>query len=314
MRAMLALSCRLLAGIGLFFAGIRLLRRGLGKVARKRVERSLARLTRTPIAAVVAGTIVTAVVQSSSAITAMVVGLVDAGVLDLYGAFGVIMGANLGTCVTAQVIAFRGEAFAVPMVGVGLAGYLFAKRRLYRDLSLAVVGLGCILWGVGVTQSAVSWLAGVPEFVQSLVVLGQVPVLGVVAGAAFTGVIQSSGVVTVVLVGLARQGLMELRAAVAVALGSNVGTCVTTLVASVGTSRNARKAALLHLAFNVAGVLAVLPVFRAFVGLVEAVSPPDLGRALTNAHTLFNLLSIAVVLPWSRKFVDVVKGGHLWTS
>ncbi|MFZ5923773.1 MAG: Na/Pi cotransporter family protein [Bacillota bacterium] len=311
---MLASSCRLLAGIALFFVGIRLLRSGLGGAARKRVESALLGLTSTAGTAVLTGAVVTALVQSSSAVTVAVVGLVDAGVLDLYRAFGVIMGANLGTCATAHVVAFRGEAFAIPVVCIGLAGYLGARRRLYRDLSVAITGFGCILWAVGVIQSAMAWLARAPWFAESLVVLGQAPLLGVIAGAVLTGVIQSSSVTTAVLIGLARQGLMGLRSAVAVALGSNIGTCVTALLASVAASPGARCAAILHVAFNVAGVIAVLPVFRAFVKLVEMVSPVDPGRSIANAHTLFNLLSILVVLPWSRKFVDIVKGGRLWTS
>lgn len=311
---MLASSCRLCAGIALFFVGIRLLRSGLGGAARKRVEGALLGLTGTPGTAVLTGTVVTALVQSSSAVTVTVVGFVDAGVLDLYRAFGVIMGANLGTCVTAHMLAFRGEAFAIPVVCMGFAGYLCARRRLYRDFSMAVAGFGCVLWGVGVIQSAMAWLAGAPWFAESLVVLGQAPLLGVMAGAVLTGVIQSSSVTTTVLIGLARQGLMGLGSAAAVALGSNIGTCVTAILASVGASPSARCAAFLHLAFNVTGVIAVLPVFPAFVKLVEMFSTVDPGRRIANAHTLFNLLSIIVVLPWSRKFVDIVKGGRLWTS
>lgn len=312
--AVAASLCRLVAGIGLFIAGIRLLRAGLGRAAGRHAEGALRRLTRTPFAAVVTGAVVTAALQSSSAVTVTVVGLVDSGVLDLYRAFGVIMGANLGTCVTAQVVSFRAESLGIPAICAGLALYLAARRRHRRDLGIAVTGLGCILWGVGVTSSAMVWLARAPWLVEAMVVLGQVPALGVVAGVAFTGVIQSSSVVTVALIGLARQGLMDLGSAVAVALGSNVGTCVTTLIASVGASRTARRAALLHLVFNVAGVVLVLPVFRAFVKLVEAVSPPDPGHGIANAHTLFNMLSIVVVLPWHRRFVDIVRGGRTWTS
>lgn len=311
---MLALSFRLFLGIGLLLGGLRLLRRGLGRAARGHSEAALSRLTRTPLAAVVTGAVVTAAVQSSSAVTAMVVGLVDADVLDLYRAFGVIMGANLGTCMMAQVISVRGGGLAFPAVLAGTVVYLCGRRRLHRDAGVALVGLGCILWGVGEVQRAMSPLAGAEGFVRSLVVLGQVPLLGVLAGAVFTAVVQSSGAATTALIGLARQGLMDIRAAVAVALGSNVGTCMTTLLASVGASRNARTAALLHLAFNVAGVIAVLPAFGAFVGVVEALSPPDVGRGIANAHALFNLLSILVVLPWSRRFVDIVRGGRAWTS
>ncbi|MGE5592264.1 MAG: Na/Pi cotransporter family protein [Betaproteobacteria bacterium] len=311
-RAVVASLCRLLAGMCLFFAGIRLLRVGLGRAAGRRAQSALKAFTRSPLAATVTGAVVTAILQSSSAVTVMVVGLVDAGVLDLYQAFGVIMGANLGTCVTAQIVSFRGESLAVPAVCTGLALYLAARRRVHRDMGLALVGLGCILCGVGVTSSAMAWIADAAWLVESMVVLGQVPMLGVAAGAVFTGLIQSSSATTVVLISLARQGIMDLGSAVAVALGSNIGTCVTTLIAGMGASRTARKAALLHLAFNVAGVACVLPVFRGFVRLVEVISASDPGHGIANAHTLFNLLSIVVVLPWARRFVDVVRGGPTW--
>lgn len=305
--------CRLLAGVGLFLAGVRLLRAGLMGAAGSRAEEALRGLTRTPLTGTVTGVVVTAVLQSSSAVTAMVVGLVDAGVLDLYQAFGVIMGANLGTCVTAQIASFRAESLGIPVVCAGLALYLAARRPLNRDIGVVLGGLGCILWGAGVTSSAMAWVGGVPWVVEFLVVLGQVPALGVAAGAVLTGLIQSSSVATVVLIGLARQGVVDLKSAVAVALGSNIGTCVTTLAASVGASWTARRAAVLHLAFNVAGVACVLPAFGPFLRLVEAVSGLDPGRGIANAHTLFNLLSIVAILPWSRRFVDIVRGGRTWT-
>ncbi|MCR4402149.1 MAG: Na/Pi symporter [Firmicutes bacterium] len=306
--------CRLLAGVGLFLVGVRLLRAGLAGAAGKQAEGALRGLTRTPLAGTATGAVVTAVLQSSSAVTAMVVGLVDAEVLDLYQAFGVIMGANLGTCVTAQIASFRAEALGVPAVCAGLVMYLGARRPRSRDMGAALAGLGCILWGAGVTSSAMAWVGSLPWVVESLVVLGQVPALGVVAGTVLAGLIQSSSVITVVLVGLSRQGIVGLESAVAVALGSNVGTCVTTLAASLGASRTARKAAILHLAFNAVGVACVLPVFGPFIRLVEFVSGLDPGRGIANAHTLFNLLSIAAILPWSRTFVDLVKGGTTWTS
>ncbi len=311
---MVLVSCRLLVGVGLLLGGLGLLRRGFGSASRRHAEAILARLTRTPLAAVATGTLVTAAVQSSSAVTAMVVGLVDAGVLDLYQAFGVIMGANLGSCATTQVVATQAGAFAVPAALAGAAACVLGRRRFWRDIGLALIGVACVLTGVGEIQRATRPLADAAGALQWIVSFGRVPLLGVLAGAAFTGVVQSSGVVTATLVGLARHGLMDLRAATALALGSNIGTCATTLVVSIGASRNARTAAWLHLAFNVVGVFALLPLFGPFVRLVEVLSPPDAGRAIANAHTLFNLLSIAFVLPWSRAFVDIVRGGRSWIS
>jgi len=157
-----------------------------------------------------------------------------------------------------------------------------------------------------------AWLAEIPDILNALVVFGQVPFFGVLAGAVFTGIIQSSSVTTAILVGLVREGLVNLRAAVSLALGSNIGTCATTLIAGLTASPAGRVTAMLHLVFNLAGVIAVLPVFSAFVKIVEIVSPADPGYRLANAHTLFNLMSILVIFPWCRQFVDLVKGRHTW--
>lgn len=304
--------CRMLGGILLFFAGIASLRKGLRKRTGTRVEQALKRVAPKPITAVITGVLVTCTLQSSSAVTVIVVGLVDAGVIDIYQAFYIIIGANLGTCLTAYIVAFHVRILGPLTLIIGASLYVFIKQRRGRDPGLVFLGLGCILEGVRVTASALVWIAEIPDVLNILVVFGQVPFFGVLAGTALTGIIQSSSVITALLVGLVREGLINLKSAVSMALGSNIGTCMTTLVAGLGASPAGRFTALLHLMFNIAGVAAILPVFSGFVKIIEAVSPADPGYRLANAHTLFNLFSILVVFPWGRQFVDLVKGRQEW--
>jgi phosphate:Na+ symporter len=308
---MIASLCRLIGGMLLFFAGIAFLRKGLKRKTGARVEEALRKLTPKPAFAVVVGLLVTCAMQSSSAVTVIIVGLVDSGVIDVYQAFYIIMGANLGTCLTAYIVAFRTRILGPLALVISASTYLM-RQRFGRDPAVVFLGLGCIFEGVEITGSALAWLAEIPDILHVLVVFGQIPFFGVLAGAVFTGIIQSSSVTTAILVGLVREGLVNLRSAVALALGSNIGTCMTTLIAGLSASSAGRFAAVLHLLFNLAGVVAVLPVFNSFVAIVEAVSPADPGYRLANAHTLFNLMSVLVIFPWCRQFVDLVKGRHTW--
>jgi phosphate:Na+ symporter len=296
----------------LFFAGMAFLRKGLRRKIGVRVEKALRALAPKPVTTVITGILVTMAIQSSSAVTVIVVSLVDSGVIDVYQAFYIIIGANLGTCLTAYIVAFRiGIAGPVVLV-ISVLVYVLMRQRPGRDTALVFLGLGCIVEGVEVTGSALTWLAEVPNILHALIVFGQVPFFGVLAGAVFTGIIQSSSAATAILVGLVREGLVDLRSAVSLALGSNIGTCTTTLIAGLSASSAGRFTSLLHLAFNLIGVVAVLPVFNAFVTAVKVVSPADPGYRLANAHTLFNLMSILVIFPWCRQFVDLMKGRREW--
>ena len=309
---MVASLCRLLCGMLLFFSGMAFLRKGLKRKIAVRVENALRALNPKPVTVVITGIVATCAIQSSSAITVIVVSLVDSGVIDIYQAFYIIMGANLGTCLTAYIVAFRVGIPGALVLVVGILVYVLMRQRQRSDEALVFLGLGCILEGVEVTGSALAWLAEVPDILHALIVFGQVPLFGVLAGAVFTGIIQSSTVVTAILVGLVREGLVDLRSAVSLALGSNIGTCMTTLIAGLGASSAGRFTSLLHLVFNLIGVAAVLPVFNAFVMMVSLLSPADPGYRLANAHSLFNLMSILVVFPWCGQFVNFMKGRRKW--
>jgi phosphate:Na+ symporter len=309
---MVASLCRLLCGMLLFFAGMAFLRKGLRRKIGVRVERALRTLTPKPGTAVITGILATSAIQSSSAVTVIVISLVDSGVIDIYQAFCIIMGANLGTCLTAYIVAFRVWIPGPLVLVTSVLAYVLMRQTQRRDVGLVFLGLGCILEGVEVSGSALAWLAEIPDILHALIVFGQVPLFGVLAGAIFTGIIQSSSVATAILVGLVREGLVDLRSAVSLALGSNIGTCITTLIAGLGASSAGRFTSRLHLAFNLIGVVAVLPVFNAFVTMVRVVSPKDPGYSLANAHTLFNLISILVIVPWYRQFVDLMKGRREW--
>ena len=309
---MVASVCRLLCGMLLFFAGMAFLRKGLRRKIGIRVEKALRALTPKPVTAVIVGTLVTSAIQSSSTVTVIVVSLVDSGVIDVYQAFYIIMGANLGTCLTSYIVAFRVGIPGPLVLVISVLVYVLMRKRSGSDTALVFLGLGCIVEGVEVTGSALAWLAEVPDILHALIVFGQIPLFGVLAGAVFTGIIQSSSAATAILVGLVREGLVDLRSAVSLALGSNIGTCVTTLIAGLWASSAGRFTSRLHLVFNLIGVVTVLPVFNAFVTMVSVVSPADPGYRLANAHTLFNLMSILVVFPWCGQFVNFMKGRRKW--
>ncbi|NPV52876.1 MAG: Na/Pi cotransporter family protein [Firmicutes bacterium] len=309
-------------GLGLtcFLAGMSFLRRGLIHATSRRVKRLLARFASSPFVGALTGTFVTAVIQSSSAVTVLVVGLVDAGILDLYQAFGIIIGANVGTTMTAQLIAFDIEGLGLSCIVLGAAFLLVgrvsrvlsplpgrghARRTVPEIIGEAMLGLGLLFGGMRIMTGAAGVIRDDPMLVGYLVAFGQSAFWGTVAGAIFTGIIQSSSATTAIVLAFARQGLLPLEGSMGLILGSNIGTCVTALLAGLGTGSTARKAALAHLLFNVFGVAIVFPFIRPF-GILVSLTSDDLPRQVANAHALFNLISAALVLPWARRFVDMI--------
>ncbi|HHV62305.1 MAG TPA: Na/Pi cotransporter family protein [Firmicutes bacterium] len=310
---------RLGLGLACFLAGMSLLRHGLIHATSRRVKRLLARFASPPFAGAITGTFVTALIQSSSAVTVLVVGLVDAGILDLYQAFGIIIGANVGTTITAQLIAFDVAQLALPCVVLGATFILAAcilrvlplpglDRACRASPELAgeiILGLGLLFGGMNIMTEAVGVVRDDPRLTGYLVAFGQSAFWGTVAGVIFTGIIQSSSATTAIVLAFARQGLLPLEGSMGLILGSNIGTCVTALLASLGTGATARKAALAHLMFNVFGVAIIFPFISQF-GILVSLTSGDLPRQVANAHALFNLISAAIVLPWARRFVDII--------
>jgi phosphate:Na+ symporter len=267
------------------------------RMAGKRLRRLLERLTCSPARGVLVGLAVTAVLQSSSATTVMVVGLVDAGLLRLREAIGVILGANIGTTVTAQLVALDLDYVVIPAGAVGLVLLEAGRQEGARNLGRLLVGLGLIFGGLGIMSRNLVGLSQNAFFLSLLTNLGRRPPAAIAAAALVTGVMQSSSAVTGMIIALADAGLLQLPEAVALVLGSNIGTTATALLAGLAAGVNGRRAALVHLLFNVLGVTVLMPFLPQFVRLV-AFTSPDLARQIANAHTLFNLMSVALFLPW----------------
>ncbi|MDH7577558.1 MAG: Na/Pi cotransporter family protein [Bacillota bacterium] len=296
----------ILGGLGLFIFGMGLMGEGLQRAAGDRLRKILETLTKLPVMGVLTGALVTSVIQSSSATTVMVVGFVNAGLMSLKQAIGIIMGANIGTTITAQLIAFKLSDYLFLIIALGFALYFFSKKRLWRYVGQVVLGFGILFLGLNVMQTAVAPLKESQAFASLITDFGRYPLLGVLAGMAMTVIIQSSSATIGMLIAMANQGLVPFDVAIPVLFGDNIGTCVTAVLASIGTNLNARRAALAHVLFNVIGAiifLAFLPWFKAFVAFI---SPDAPARLIANAHTSFNTLNTMIMLPLINHFAHFI--------
>ncbi len=295
----------LLGGLGLFLFGMRVMGDGLRKSAGDRLRRLLEILTTRAIMGVIVGAVVTAVIQSSSATTVMTVGFVNAGLMSLRQAVGIIMGANIGTTITAQLIAFELEEYALPAIGIGVALHLFGKRKTYKYLGEILLGFGILFLGMETMKEAMKPLRTMPWFTHLMVSLGQNKVLGVLAGFGLTGIVQSSSATIGILQALASQGLVDLRTALPILFGDNIGTTVTAMLSSIGASVAARRAALVHFLFNVLGTILFMAMLPVVTPVVMAASS-EVVRQIANAHTLFNVTNTLVQLPFVGFLVLIV--------
>lgn len=300
------LSFGLLGGLGLFLYGLQLMADGLQKTAGDRLRRLLEILTSTPLIGVVVGAVVTMLIQSSSATTVMVVGFVNAGLLTLKQAVSVIMGANIGTTVTAFMVSLKLTELALPAIGIGFILTLLGKRKTTRYVGQAILGFGLLFLGMKLMGDAMKPLKSSPFFLDMMLNFSHNPILGVLVGAGFTAVVQSSSATTGLVVAMAAEGLLSLPAGLALILGSNIGTTVTAMLASIGTQLAAKRAAVAHLLFNVFGVVIFLLVFRPFTSFVAS-THPLLERQIANAHIAFNVVNTVLLLPFISLFVRLVE-------
>ncbi|EPY2305261.1 Na/Pi cotransporter family protein [Clostridium sporogenes] len=300
-----AMLTGLIGGLGLFIYGMNLMGDGLQNVAGERVKVFFEKVTSNPVKGVLTGVIVTGVIQSSSATTVMVVGFVNAGLMTLTQAAGVIMGANIGTTVTGQLVAFNVTAGAPLFVGVGTAIVLFAKKKKTKEIGNIILGFGILFMGMDIMKEAMSPLGQSEAFKSLTLSLSHNVFLGIVVGMGMTAIVQSSSATIGILIALASNGVLPLSAALPILFGDNIGTCVTALLASIGASKNARKAALFHLTFNVIGTVIfafILVPLTPFVRIVTNLTPGDVGRQIANAHTIFNLLNTFIQI-WFIKYI-----------
>ncbi|MFC1660232.1 Na/Pi cotransporter family protein [Gemmatimonadota bacterium] len=303
----------LLGGLALFLFGLDQLSTSLKAVAGNRMKDILSRLTTNRVTAVFTGAIVTAVIQSSSITTVLVVGFITAGLMSMVQSIGVIMGANIGTTVTAQIIAFDVAEYALLLIALGFAVVFVGRRERVKQRGMVVLGLGLVFFGMGIMGDAMNPLRDSPGFLR-LMARMETPGLGILVGALFTALVQSSSATTGVVIVLASQGFISLPAGIALAFGANIGTCVTALLAALGKPREAARAAAVHVLFNVLGVLVWLAFIHRLSDFVIWISPqaPELAglerlaqetpRQIANAHTIFNVGNTLLFLPFAGLF------------
>ena len=296
----------IMGGLGLFLYGMNLMGDGLQKSAGSKLKRIIELLTSNVIMGVLVGMVVTMVIQSSSATTVMVVGFVNAGIMSLPQAIGVIMGANIGTTITAQLVSLDVDFLAPVALGIGIVIYMFSNKPKHKNIAEILIGFGILFTGMDFMKEAVKPLAGYQGFTDMLLSFGHHPILGVLMGFAITAIVQSSSASMGMLIALASQGLIPIIAALPILYGENIGTCVTSLISSIGASRNARRAAIMHLTFNVLGSMIFMFILsKPIVAIVTAIDPTDAARQIANAHTLFNILNVIVLLPFNKLIVKL---------
>ncbi|MFT5856440.1 MAG: phosphate:Na+ symporter, partial [Verrucomicrobiales bacterium] len=295
-------------GLALFLYGMRKMTEALKLVAGARMKSFLARLTSNRFSAAFAGAGVTAVIQSSSVTTVLVVGFITSGLLTLSQSIGIILGANIGTTITAQIIAFKVTKYALAMVAAGFVIEVAGKKERTKQCGVALMGLGLIFFGMELMSNAASPLRTSEAFME-MVQQMRSPLIGILAGAVFTALVQSSSATTGIVIVMATEGLLPLEAGIALILGSNVGTCVTALIAGIGRPREALQAAVAHVIFNLAGVALWVGVIPQLADAVRAISPNysevaettrlalETPRQIANAHTLFNVGN-ALIFIW----------------
>lgn len=305
----------LMGGLALFLFGMNLMGSALEKRAGNQLKTFLANITSNPFKGFLLGLGVTVVIQSSSATTVMVVGFVNSGVMTLRQAVGVIMGANLGTSMTSWILSLTGiqgdnffiqllkPASFVPIVAmIGVVLYMFQKSAKRRDTGVILMGFAILMFGMEAMSGAVSGLKDVPEFTRILVLFSN-PVLGVIVGTVFTAIIQSSSASVGILQALTATGSVTYATAVPIIMGQNIGTCISALISSIGASKNAKRAAVIHLSFNVIATLVLLPLYY----LVSWLLQDPLGDKIASpvgvaiVHTVFKLIALLILMPFTKQ-------------
>lgn len=300
----------LMGGLGMFLFGMKMMGDGLENAAGEKLKGIFDKITSNPVKGIATGAIVTALIQSSSATTVMVVGFVNAGLMNLYQAAAVIMGANIGTTITAQIIAFKMDFLAPLFLAIGAAIVLFAKSKKTKEIGNIVLGFGILFLGLELMNEAMSPIAKSDVFNAFILKLSGHTILGILFGTIMTAIIQSSSASTGILVALASTGSLPLKVAIPFLFGCNIGTCITALLASIGTSKTAKKAALIHLLFNFIGTIIFIPLIPLLTQIVTQITPgtggAEVKRQIANAHSFFNVINTFILVWFTKGLVALV--------
>lgn len=296
----------MLGGLGLLLFGMKLLGEGLELVAGPRMRGLISKLTTNKYMGAFLGLVVTAIIQSSSATTVMVVGFVNAGLMDLAQAVGVVMGANIGTTVTGLIIAFNLLALAPIAIFIGVIMAIFFKKDIVRSIGQTVIGFGLLFLGLTIMSDSMKPLAQIPEFTSILAAVSN-PLTGILIGTLFTAIVQSSSVSVGVLQALANAGLIGLPNAIYIIYGQNIGTCVTSLLSSIGTSKTAKRTAIVHLIFNVLGtaIFLLITLFLPFTDAIIRMFPGNVMMQISAVHIIFNVVGTCIMLPMSSVLIKI---------
>ncbi len=296
----------ILGGLALFLYGLRVLSGSLKKIAGDSLKDMLERLTSRPLKGVFVGAFITSIIQSSSVTMVTLIGLINAGLLTLEQAVGVMLGAEIGTTFTAQLVAFKIGTFYLPIIAVGFFLNFFAKSERNKHLGQAILGFGILFLGMHIMKTGVQPLRTDPSSVEFLKSFGRNPLLGLLAGTIFTFIVQSSTATTGLVIAMGMENVIDLPSAIVLIFGANIGTTSTGLLASIGGSLSAKRTAVAQFMINISGVALFLPFLWNFAGIVELTSP-NLPRQIANAHTIFNVTVTLIMLPLVGGIVTMVK-------
>ncbi len=313
-----SMGMSLIGGLALFLFGMEQMADSLKAVAGERMKGILAKLTANRFMGAATGAFVTAVIQSSSVTTVLVVGFISAGLMSMAQSVGIIMGANIGTTITAQIVAFKVTKAALLMIGVGFGMLFISKRERTQQYGTMLMGLGMVFFGMSVMSAGMDPLRSYQPFLDLMIKMEN-PLIGIAVAAAFTGLIQSSSATTGIVIVMASQGFITLPAGIALAFGANVGTCITALLAAIGKPREAVRAAVVHIGFNIAGVLVWVMFIDQLAQFVTSFSPthPELAgaerlgaetpRQIANAHTIFNIANTFIFIGFTTQIARLVE-------
>ncbi len=295
-------------GLAFFLYGLEKMSKGIKKAAGNRIRSILASMTRNNFIAMVVGAVVTMIIQSSSATTVMLISFVQAGLMSFARALGIILGANIGTTVTAQLVAFKITDFALVMVLVGVALKMVVKDEKLTNIGNIMLGFGMLFFGMKLMGDAMEPLRTYAPFIETMKDLRN-PLAGIAAGALFTALVQSSSATTGIVIVLAQQDLITIEAGIPIIIGANIGTCVTAILAGIGASREAKRVAIGHVLFNVGGALLFIfwiPQFAELIRIISEIFDFNTARQIANAHTIFNITVGLVFLPFISFFAWLI--------
>lgn len=298
------------AGMLCIIYGVKWMSKGLEASNPGAIKKILSTYTGKLIPAFLTGVIITALLQSSTAVIIITVGLVNSGLMKFSQAVGIIYGANLGTTVTAQLMSFQVSALSLPILFIGITIFLLARKQAMRNLALSIIGLGLLFTGIRILSSSVSYIKESKTLYNLFITYGKNPYIGIIIGTINTMLVQSSSATVGATIVIFNAGLISFDAAIGLTLGDNIGTCMTAQLASIGTSIYARRTAWAHTLYNIIGVLVVLAFLDPFSALVEsatALMGQDQTRLIANTHTIFNLLSALVFLPLTKFYVKFIE-------